>query len=326
MGLFAVFGTGNKHEVETVTPVRTKAVQAVYATGTVEAVRMIPIAPKVGARLQSLSVDEGAKVEQGQILAQLEATDLQENVRSLEAQLELAQKEFLRAEKLWKTKAVSRTVFDQTQTELTAAQAAVDRAKAELSYLQLIAPESGTIIRRDGEIGEFIAAATNVFWMTGGDTMRIETEVDEEDIGLVAIGQNVIVRADAFPQNTFEGTVQSITPKGDPVARSYRVRVSLPDNSPLLIGMTAETNIITQIKDNALMVPLSAVSEGRIVKIQDGNAVISDVKTGIKTPQTIEILEGIEEGDVVAQKFNAQIAQDGKVKTRNKEWSPDKAE
>lgn len=323
---FWFFNPARGVEVETITPVRTKAVQAVYATGTVEAVRMIPIAPKIGARLQSLAVDEGAKIEAGQILAQLEATDLEENLRLLEAQSELAQKQFARAEQLWKTKAVSRTAFDQAQTELTTAQANVERAKAELSYLQLIAPEDGTIIRRDGEIGEFIAAATNVFWMTGGNAMRIETEVDEEDIGLVDIGQRVIVRADAFPDRTFEGEVQSITPKGDPVARSYRVRVSLPGDSPLLIGMTAETNIITQIKDDALMVPSGAISDSRAIKMEDGKAVVIDVKTGIKTPQSVEILEGISEGDHVAAKFDTTLLDKGHIKAKAKEWSPDKAE
>ncbi len=314
------FSAGQSIEVETVTPVRTKAVQAVYATGTVEAAKMIPIAPKVGARLLSLAADEGAKVEQGEILAQLEATDLEGTLKSQEAQQELAQKEFARAEKLWKTKAISRTAYDQAQTELAAAQAAVERAKAELSYLQLTAPEAGTVIRRDGEIGEFIAAGTNVFWMSGGNAMRIETEVDEEDIGLVEIGQRVIIRADAFPQSIFEGQVQTITPKGDPVARSYRVRVSLPENTPLLIGMTAETNIITQTKDDAMMVPAAAVSEGRIIKIQDGKAMIADVTTGIKTPQAVEILGGLAEQEIIAEKFNSMLVEQHIKSKDKKEW------
>ncbi len=320
---FWLFGQTKTTPVDTATTIVTPAVQAVYATGTVEASRMIPVSARVAARLMKLDVDEGAKITAGQTLAQLEDTDVQENLKQLDAQLQLAQKEFERAEKLWKVKAISRTGFEQAQAELTAAQANVDRTKAELGYLQLIAPEDGTIIRRDGEIGELIPTGTTVFWMTGGNSMRIETEVDEEDIGLIQLEQNVVIRADAFPQETFEGKVQSITPKGDPVARSYRVRVSLPDNSPLLIGMTAETNIITQVKDKALMIPATALSNGNVIKIIDNKAVITHVKTGIKTPQAVEILEGVGENETVAMKFDSTLTEKGSLNPKNKDWAPD---
>lgn len=320
--LFWVFNPARGTSVDSVTPVKTKAVQAVYATGTVEASRMIPVSPRIAARLMVLDVDEGAKVESGQTLAQLEDTDIRQNLAELEARLALASSDFERAEKLSKSGAISKSGFDSAMTNFTAATAAVERAKAELGYLQLVAPEAGTIIRRDGEIGEMMVIGTPVFWMSGGNAMRIETEVDEEDIGLVKVGQNVIVRADAFPDQTFEGKVQSITPKGDPVARSYRVRVGVSDESPLMIGMTAETNIITQIKENALMVPAAAVSNGNVVKLSGGKAILTPVKTGIKTPDAIEILEGVAEGEHIAAKFDSTLADKGNIHSKAKDWKP----
>jgi RND family efflux transporter MFP subunit len=325
IALFWTFNPAKGTEVKTVRPVMAPAVQAVYATGTVEASLMIPISPKIGARLMTLEVDEGSRVEAGQMLAQLEDADIRQNVSELEARATLAEKDLTRAQKLAKTGAISKEALDTATANAAAATASLERAKAELGYLKLFAPEAGTVIRRDGEIGELITAGTPVFWMTGGDAMRIETEVDEEDIGLVQPGQKVVIRADAFPNKTFEGEVQSITPKGDPVSRSYRVRVSLAQNSPLMIGMTAETNIITQEKDAAMMVPATSVKGNEVLKIKDGKALASPVTTGIRTPDAVEITEGVSEGDAVAVKFDSTLLEKSRLRAKPAKWAPAKA-
>jgi multidrug efflux system membrane fusion protein len=314
--LFLLFNPTKSHDVTAVRPAREKAVQAVYATGTVEASRMIAIAPRVGARLISLEVDEGQAVEAGQILARLEDADIRENLNELEARAALAQKELRRAQSLAKTGAISKTALDEAVTNEKAAAAAAESTRAQLSYLQLTAPEAGTIIRRDGEIGEMITAGTAVYWMNGGDELRIETEVDEEDIPLVKPGLPVLVRADAYPGETFKGTVQSITLKGDPVARSYRVRVGLDADTPLMIGMTAETNIIAQEKEGALMVPATAVKDGQVIKIANGKAEIAAVRTGIKTTDKVEIVEGLSEEEVVVEKYDATLVDKNNVRAK----------
>lgn len=296
------------------------AVQAVYATGTVEAVKMVSISPRVSARLLSLEVDENAVVEAGQVLAKLENTDVLQNVENLDAKLELAKKALARAQTLAKSGAISKESFDQAQAAYKSANAALEQAKAQLSYLQLIAPEKGTVIRRDGEIGEMMAIGTPVFWINSGDEIRIETEVDEEDIGLVSVDKKVLIGADAFPDQIFNGHVESITPKGDPVARSYRVRISIDGQTPLMIGMTTETNIITQEKDSALMIPLTAFKNGQVIAVKNAKAQEVVVKTGIKTSQEIEILSGIEKEDAIAQVYDPKILDYKSIKTRPVTW------
>lgn len=298
--------------IETATPIYKAAVQAVYATGTVEPVQMIPIAPKISARLVTLEVDEGHVVTKGQALAQLEDEDIRQSLAEVEARLTLAQKDLARSQKLSKTGAISKEGLENAQAEFASAKAAVERTRAELAYVQLLAPEDGVIIRRDGEVGELATPATPVFWMTGGNAMRIESEVDEEDISLVKPGQDVAISADAYPGQIFSGEVIGITPKGDPVARSYRVRVSLEENSPLMIGMTAETNIITQRKDKALMIPVSAVKENEAWVKRGGQFEKVAVTTGIKTENDIEILNGITEQDSVAAHYNDLTGDDAK--------------
>jgi len=322
IGAFWAFNPNKTVDVKVIKPIHAPAVQAVYATGTVEASLMIPISPKIGARLMTLDVDEGSKVVAGQTLAQLEDADLQQNVADLQAKLDLAQKDLSRAQKLAKTGAIAKESLDQSQATYKSAAASVQRAKAEMDYLKLIAPEAGTIIRRDGEIGELIPNGTPVFWMSGGDDLRIETEVDEEDIGMVQPGQKVVISADAYPGKIFNGTVQSITPKGDPVARSYRVRVTFDEVTPLMIGMTSETNIITQEKADARMVPATSVKDGHVLKIAAGKAENVAVTVGIKTPNAVEIIDGIDDGDGIAEAYDSTLLDKGNLHGKPSDWKP----
>ncbi len=94
--------------------------------------------------------------------------------------------------------------------------------------------------------------------------LRVTAEVDEEDIARVRVGQKVVLRADALPGEILDGEVSEITPKGDPIARSYRVRVKLADPSRLKVGMTVDANLIVAERANALLVPATAVQNDAV--------------------------------------------------------------
>jgi multidrug efflux system membrane fusion protein len=312
----------NSEKLETVRPVRGPAVQAVYATGTVEPSVMIPIAPRQTARLMSLMVDEGSQVKKGQTLAQLEDTDLQNTLTELTAKAELARKELARKKELFARKATPEQDVDQAKADYAAATAVVDRAKAQLSYLKLEAPEDGMIIRREGEAGEMIAANQPVFWMSCCKPLRIAGEVDEEDISLVQPGQDVLISADAFPGKVFNGKVLSITPKGDPVARSYRVRIGLETETELMIGMTAETNIVTRKVESALLVPASALRGNKVWTVENGTLHENKIETGAQTDNAVEITKGLADDVIVIKDAsqNKDLSEDKKVTTTMQDW------
>lgn len=305
--------------IAVVHPVRGPAVQAVYATGTVEPSVMLPVAPRISSRLMEMLVDEGSRVQKDAVLARLEDTDIRKELADAQARAELAQKEYDRKAALVESGAVSRQSYDQAKTELQSSRAAVDKIKASLSYMTLLAPDDGMVIRRDGEIGELITAGQPVFWLAGSE-MRVAAEVDEEDIALVEPGQKVLIRADAFPNEVFDGTVQSITPKGDPVARSYRVRIALPDNTKLMTGMTAESNIIIRENKDALLLPASAVKEESVWIVKNGTAEKQAVKTGAQNTETVEILDGVAENDLVIKEPSSDIQEGESIKTRVIDW------
>ena len=298
------------------------AVQAVYATGTVEPVVMLPVAPRIGAKIVQLLVDEGAVVKAGQILARLESEDVRNNVAQLEAQEDFAHRDFLRDAALVSGGVISRQTYDKAKSAWDAARAAVASARAQIGYMTLTAPTDGRVIRRDGEVGQFLPINQPLFWLSCLSPLRISADVDEEDIALVKPGQRVLIRADAFPGRMFNGHVQEITPKGDPIARSYRVRITLDSPTPLQIGMTTETNIVTYEKPRALLVPASAVAASRVFVLHDGHARRVSVTEGIVGKSEIEITRGLTSNDLVIVKPDPALSDGARVEPVRADSSP----
>lgn len=285
--------------IEVMHPRVGRAITAVYGSGTVEAAVMMPVAPRVGAKLVELDADEGQYLKKGQRLARLEDTDLTSNVAQLRAQERFAAQDFSRDALLLKEGAIARQAYDRAKSAWDVARAAVKQAQAQSGFMALVSPGNCYVIQRDGEVGQYIPANTAVFWISCNGGLRISAQIDEEDVPLVRIGQKVLIRADAFPNRVFEGEVISVTPKGDPIGRSYRVRVALPADCPLQIGMTTESNIISRNNPRALLLPESALSSGRVWRVANGRAIAAPVTTGAKNGTWIEIVRGVTRDDLV---------------------------
>jgi RND family efflux transporter MFP subunit len=280
-------------DVTLVRPTRGPAVEAVYATGLVEPTLEIRISPRAPGRIVELKVDEGSVVKKGDLLARLEDADLQASVNELQARIGYAKSQFDRNSELKRAGLVAQDAVDQARTEYEAARASLKRAQEQLRFMSLVAPSEGHITRRDGEIGEYIPANQVIFYMAGPAPLRVTADVDEEDVPRVQPGLRVVMRADAFPDRIFEGIVDQVTPRGDPVARSYRVRVGLVGDPPLKIGMTIETNMIVAQRQNALLVPSSSVSDGRVWIAENKHAHLRPVQTGVVGPDKTEIRSGL---------------------------------
>ncbi|MDY0009451.1 MAG: efflux RND transporter periplasmic adaptor subunit [Bdellovibrionales bacterium] len=315
-GWYFTLGPSGAISVETGSPQRGMAVEAVYATGTVEATVMMPIAARVTARLMQLNTDEGHDVKEGDVLAQLEDSDLQKTLDELKARANFLQKDYDRKAALAKSGYETRATLDQARAELDAIRAGIARAEAEASYTRLIAPADGRVIQRDGEIGQIIPAGQPVFWLSCCAPLRISAEVDEEDIPRVTPGQQVLIRADAFPDAQFEGEVLAITPKGDPVARSYRVRISLAPDTPLHIGMTAENNIIIQEKPDTLLIPTTAIRDNAVYVIENNILHKRGIKTGIRGLEKTEITEGLNGDEIFALVATSDLEDGMRIRKR----------
>src|SRR3972149_3235301 len=144
--------------------------------------------------------------------------------------------------------AATAQALERTSMDLQQVQALIAVQFERIGDYTITAPMDGILLRRDGEVGE-IAEAGQVLVRVGvPKPLQIVAEVNEEDIPRVAVGQTVLLRTDAFAGQRLEGRVREITPMGDPVAKTYRIRVALPDDTPLLPGMSVEANVITREK------------------------------------------------------------------------------
>jgi len=303
--------------VQTIHAVHGPAIQAVYATGTVESGVMLPISPRVMGRLMTMTVDEGSNVKKDDVLANLEDDDVLNALAELRARKQFAQTEYDRQNNIFKRGFGTKQAVDKAKSDLDAAAAGGKKAEAEAGYLQLKSPADGVIIRRDGEIGQIIPANQPVFWISCCAPLRITAEVDEEDIPLVRSGQKVLIRADSFPDKTFAGKVQSITPKGDEVARSFRVRIALDSQeTPLLIGMTAESNIVTGEFGDSLLIPAEAVRENHKVWVaENGTVTEKEIKISVRGMDKVAIAEGLTEQDAIISGDYKDLLPGAKVRT-----------
>jgi RND family efflux transporter MFP subunit len=199
--------------VETATAVRGPAIRAVYATGVVEPVEWAKVSPLVRGRIIETCGCEGANVAAGDVLARLDDREARATLAEQEARAVFALQEVERYRALAETRAATPQTLQRVLSELAQARASVIAARERLGQLTVHAPISGTVLRRDGEVGEVVGTEDILFWVGKPKPIWITADIDEEDIPLVARGQRALIKADAFPGRALEAQVLRITPK-----------------------------------------------------------------------------------------------------------------
>jgi len=291
------------------------AVEAVYATGSVEPVQWARVGPATRARLTGVLVEEGARVTEGQPLARLDDRQARAMVEEAEARASFAEEDLVRTRTLVARDIAARATLERAERDARAARATADAARQRLEDYIVRAPNDGIVLRRDAEVGEVVDTPASLFWIGEPLPLRITAEVDEEDIARIALGQRVLLRADAFAGRVMTAQVAQITPKGDTSRKAYRVRLALPADTPLMIGMTVEANIVLRETTEAVLVPPNAVvlpAAGRgaatapgqlrrgIVWVAEGDHVRRrEVEIGVQGARATEIRGGLAAGETV---------------------------
>ncbi|WEX73968.1 efflux RND transporter periplasmic adaptor subunit [Sinorhizobium numidicum] len=281
--------------VSVIAPWRGDAAEIVYASGTVEPRTWAKVAPVVRDRIAEQCDCEGSRVARGDVLARLDDSEARASLGELEARLALAQEEFRRLSVLAERNVTSQQAVDRARTDLLQIEALVAGQKARLETYVLRAPSPGVVLRQDGEVGEVAELGTVLFWVGEPRPLLVVAEVNEEDIPRVEVGQRALLRADAFPGEELDAVVDSITPKGDSVTKTYRVRLRLPDDTPLRIGMSTDVNIVTRVSKNALLISSVAIEGNEVFVVEGGTARRREIRIGIRGANGVEVLAGIDE-------------------------------
>jgi HlyD family secretion protein len=281
IGVVIACKSSNKnYSFETAVVKKGSIINTITATGTIEADTTVLIGTQVSGVISKIFVDFNSVVKKNQLLAELDTTPLQTQVRQAEAALEDSKSEVIynratyeRYQALLDKKLVAQADYDQVKynynkalADLKTAQAGYDKAKVNLSYASICSPISGVILNRAVDQGQTVAASfsTPNLFTIGNDLtkMHVEAAVDETDIGQVRKGQPVSFTVSAYPNETFQGDVRQI--RLQPVVTSNVVTYTVIVNAPnpdykLMPGMTANITVLVQKLDSVLVVPGKAL-------------------------------------------------------------------
>lgn len=306
------FGRGP--QVAAVAAVRGTAVEIVYATGGVEPVRWAKVASVIRDRIIEICDCEGKTVAKGDVLVRLDSRQVEAGLKELKAREDFLKREMSRVSELITRGSATTQAHERAAMDLQTVQGLISVQTEKIADYTIVAPMNGVVLRRDGEIGEIAEAGQILFRIGVPKPLQVVAEVNEEDIPRVALGRTVLFRTDAFPDRRLEGKVSEITPMGDVAAKTFRVKIALPDDTPLKPGMSVEANIVTREKPNALLIPADAL-KGNVVFVIDGTrAHKRDVTAGIRGTRTAEILSGLSEGERVASPAATDLRDGARVR------------
>lgn len=323
---------------------------SVTATGTIEAVTSVTVGTQVSGIVNKLYVDYNSQVKKGQVIAELDKTNLLSELNTAKANLASAQSSLNyqaanmeRYKTLYKKGLVSADEYEnalltyrQAKEQVASSRENVQRAQTNLGYATITSPIDGTVISKSVEEGQTVAASFNtpeLFTIAKDLTnMQVVANVDEADIGNVKEGDRVTFTVDAYPDDTFEGTVKQVRLEATTTNNvvTYEVVISAPNaDLKLKPGLTANVTIYTQERSGVLAVANKALrftptkeTVGKDMKIVDckgknkvwtlnGNTLTAHpVTIGQSDGINTEITKGLKQGDKIVTEIVVNVPEE----------------
>lgn len=322
--------------------------EEVTATGTLQPINTVSVGTQVSGIIEKVYADYNDEVKQGQLLAELDKFLLNESLTDAKAALDLAQSKrkvaqmnYKRYKDLYAQKLIAKAEMEDSEIELAtadanleSAQANYNKAQRNMDYTKITSPVDGTIISKEVEQGQTVAASfsTPTLFQIAEDLrlMQIEASVSEADIGKIKYGMKASFTVDAYPTETFFGNVKQIrlSPTTEQNVVMYTVIIEVPNNDKkLLPGMTAFVTVTTDEKKDVVRIQNTTIQfkpnavlrqkmDGvRPTNLKGNEAVVYtfDEKTGLIKPHVIElgltdvvyaeVVNGIDEGTSVIAEY-----------------------
>jgi len=306
--------------------------------GTVEACQRTKLSTIAGGRIEVLAVKEGDRVKKGQLLMQLWNADQQAEQRLAQAQLDTARKrvveactvadnavrEAQRRHDLFGQGFISESAYDAARVEADARSAACTTARTDVAQAEarlnvtrvvqgrtvLTAPFDGTVAKIVGEVGEYSTPSPPgvptppAIDLIDDSCLYVKAPMDEVDAPKIVVGQPVRITLDALPKRSFPGRVKRVAPYVSAVekqARTVDIEATFDDPAAagrLLVGYSADVEIILEARRDVLRVPTAALLEGgRVLVLADGRLAERKVRTGLANWEHTEIVDGLAAGD-----------------------------
>lgn len=335
---------------------------SITATGTIEPVTSVTVGTQVSGIVSKLFVDYNSVVKKGQVIAELDKTNLMSQLNTAKTQLATAQSQlnyqtanYKRYKTLFEKGLVAADDFDnaklsytQAKEQVASAKEEVQRAQTNLGYATITSPIDGVVLSKSVEEGQTVAASfsTPELFTIAQDltNMQVVADVDEADIGDVKEGERVTFTVDAYPDDTFEGEVKQVRQEATTTNNvvTYEVVISAPNaDLKLKPGLTANVTIYTAERKGVLSVPSKAlrftpqketVGKMKIVDVAnaknkvwtiEGNSIVAHkVNIGMTDGTNTQIVGGIAEGTKVITGLNVMGGEEEKPMEAQGESSP----
>ena len=353
LAVYALSGSKKKEEIsfETVAVAPANIMNSITATGTIEPVTSVTVGTQVSGIVSKLYVDYNSVVKKGQVIAELDKTNLMSQLNTAKTQLATAQSQlnyqttnFNRYKTLYQKGLVAADEYDnaklsytQAKEQLASAKEEVQRAQTNLGYATITSPIDGVVLSKSVEEGQTVAASfsTPELFKIAQDltNMQVVADVDEADIGDIKEGERVSFTVDAYPDDTFEGTVKQVRQEATTTNNvvTYEVVISAPNaDLKLKPGLTANVTIYTAERKGVLSVQSKALrftpqketvgkmkivdqtgnAKNKVWTIEGKNIVAHKVNIGMTDGTNTQILNGISAGTKVITGLNVSGGED----------------
>jgi membrane fusion protein (multidrug efflux system) len=290
--------------VEVSPAIRDTVVDAIAATGQIEAIQSIELRPEVSGRITDILVREGQEVGAGTALFKVDDAELKAQVAQAEADRQMARQALVRTKQLIAQNASSTSDLEQAQAKSQGADANYDLLKTRLDRTVVRAPFGGATGRRLVSIGTYVSPQTPLITLQSVNPQYASFDVPERYADRLRRGQLVSFQVAALPGKNFSGEVVFVDPVVSLPGRTILIKARVPNTEhQLQAGMFIEARLATNIRPNAIVVPEDALlpMQGAtfIWVIKQGKADRRQVSVGVRTAGWAEIQGGVEAGDSV---------------------------
>lgn len=280
-------------------------IQELQAVGTLEAWESVVIRPEQAGIVSKIGFNEGQSVEEGSTLFALDADTYEAQVGQARARVKLSQLEYKRAEQLHKKRVGSANDRDSTLAQLRVDEAQLQVTKTALNKMTIKAPYSGVVGLKSVSRGDYVTVGQDLVTLVDLSSMKVEFKLPETVLSQVKVGQPVNLSVSAYPNQTFQGEIYTISPIVDSRSHSFSVKAKIAnEDMRLRPGLFTQIHVQLGSNDNALLIPEEAIIPNNnaflVMKMDENNTIaMSPVTLGARNEAQVEVLSGIKAGDVV---------------------------
>ncbi len=295
----------------------------VEALGTGRANESITIVTQDSDVIADLWFDDGDKVTQGQVLAQLNNSQEIARVNEVSTNLAEAKRQLERINNLASSNVASKQLLDEQAARVKALEAQLSVVKANLAEKQIVAPFSGVLGLRQVSQGAFVRAGEVLTTLDDLSAIKVDFALPEKHLASLQLGQTVFASTAAFPDQAFTGTITGIDSRVDPVTRSINVRTRITNDAGqlrpgMLLKVTLQKQVLqTLVIDEKALVPDE--DKQFVFVVKDGKAVKTEVNIGVRRPGKVQIVSGLATGDEVVTQGTLRIRNGSAVNVLSQE-------